>query len=367
MKIKTVRAQIRLLGWLVLTASFLVRMTKNGYLGGTVKPPKSWCPRRHIVVAHCTEDLHWMDQYFDFDPEVCRSVHFHVYSKCNQVPDLNVTTPNISGCSTVHVLKNFGTEEYAYLRYIEEHYAMLPQSVSFIQGGALTENPHIIYDTMQDLPGEQYKSLSRHVDLAWHFVDYNAPGNGEKKILDDLGFMEGMGKSWVSAYRGMFAVSGDRIKRYGLNAYADINVKIREKECETRNCLMETYFSPLFGCEPSKFQARDNQKCTSGVFKNVANTVFEDDHRKNACCQMQKWHSFEDTKWLNCGNETLLYALNNLNGALMCIEHTRAANSTEHVRRLYLDMIAADVWKANLTSLVFHAQSQWEHHELLQW
>lgn len=95
MKIKTVRAQIRLLGWLVLTASFLVRMTKNGYLGGTVKPPKSWCPRRHIVVAHCTEDLHWMDQYFDFDPEVCRSVHFHVYSKCNQVPDLNVTTPNI--------------------------------------------------------------------------------------------------------------------------------------------------------------------------------------------------------------------------------------------------------------------------------
>ena len=37
----------------------------------------------------------------------------------------------------MHVLKNFGTEEYAYLRYIEEHYAMLPQTVSFIQGGAL--------------------------------------------------------------------------------------------------------------------------------------------------------------------------------------------------------------------------------------
>ena len=92
MKIKAVRAQMRLLGWLVL---MVITMTKDGYLGGTVEPPKSWRPRRHIVVAHCTEDLRWMDQYFDFDPEVCRSVHFHVYSKCNQVPDMNVTTPNI--------------------------------------------------------------------------------------------------------------------------------------------------------------------------------------------------------------------------------------------------------------------------------
>ena len=103
-----------------------------------------------------------MDQYFDFDPEVCQSVHFHVYSKCNKVPDLNVTTPNVSGCSTLHVLKNFGTEEYAYLSYIEDHYDVLPQTVSFIQGGALVSRggiPLVIADNFTNLVCAFHTSL----------------------------------------------------------------------------------------------------------------------------------------------------------------------------------------------------------------
>jgi hypothetical protein len=50
--------------------------------------------------------------------------------------------PAIAKCRTVHDILNYGTEEYAYISYIEQFFDRLPPLVSFIQGGGLTENPH---------------------------------------------------------------------------------------------------------------------------------------------------------------------------------------------------------------------------------
>ena len=54
-------------------------------------------------------------------------------------------------------------------------YNNLPLYVSFIQGGGITENPHLIYDLMgEELPGMTYKVLSGVVYNSWHMFGTKA-------------------------------------------------------------------------------------------------------------------------------------------------------------------------------------------------
>jgi hypothetical protein len=98
----------------------------------------------------------------------------------------------VAGCTTLHRIMNFGTEEHAYFQYIQDSYDYLPPFVLFVQGGGLSENPHLVYDLMaEEIPGLEYTSLTRYVADAWHMfgTDLNAAAENktkEAKLLDKL-------------------------------------------------------------------------------------------------------------------------------------------------------------------------------------
>ena len=141
--------------------------------------------QHHIVVAHCVDDISWLDQLHTFDPSVCTHTHIHIYSKCGTEVDLMKTIPSVAECATLHRIHNCGIEEYVYLRYIEDRYDSMPPKVSFVQGGAITENPHIIYDMMVNIPGLTFKDLSRFVLHVCHWADYKKEekAKNEKEIV----------------------------------------------------------------------------------------------------------------------------------------------------------------------------------------
>lgn len=320
---------------------------------------------RHIVVAHCKEDISWLDQFLLFEPRVCERSRFHIYSKCSMLVELEDTIPGLSKCSTLHTLKNFGTEEYAYLTYIQENYDNMPPMISFIQGGGITENPHIIFDIMENMPGLQYKSLSRVVGPAWHFVKYEEVKDGEKDILNShLGFLltqpHVRNTGWLSDYRGMFTVSRDQIREHSLNVYAGISGKIRMKVCELRNCCMETWFSSLFGCNTYFFR-NDDENCRSGVYKNLANAVFDEDYNKDGVGDKPPT---KDTNWIDCGDKMMFFAKSEMNGALICVRRTDYTNSTNiNGLQLFTKMIAKDTWRPQFSNVTWGKPSQWHHHQ----
>eukprot|EP00579_Thalassiosira_antarctica_P001598 CAMPEP_0201871366 /NCGR_PEP_ID=MMETSP0902-20130614/4294_1 /ASSEMBLY_ACC=CAM_ASM_000551 /TAXON_ID=420261 /ORGANISM="Thalassiosira antarctica, Strain CCMP982" /LENGTH=354 /DNA_ID=CAMNT_0048397331 /DNA_START=66 /DNA_END=1127 /DNA_ORIENTATION=+ len=307
---------------------------------------------RHVVVAHCTEDLSWLNQFYAFEPRVCQLTHFHIYSKCGMDVDLESTLHAVASCSSLHTITNHGTEEYAYLSYIQDQYNNnMPPTISFIQGGGITENTHLIFDIMGiTLPGLQYKSLSRSVSQAWHWVNMEKTGNGEKEILTKyLGVLWKIHKQagWLSDYRGMFTVSRERIKDHDLSVYADISGTIRRRECEERNCCMEIFFSSLFRCNPNLFQ-----NCESGVYEGLASSVSDEDYRKDGT--HGKYPSTV-TNWIKCVDETLLYTKSSMNGALICIRHSNGTNSTGiNIQQMYSEMLSKDVWKADLSNVTWN-------------
>ena len=318
---------------------------------------------RNVVVAHCKENISWLDQFISYDPNVCEHTRFLIYSKCSMNLKLNETVPAVSDCATIHTLKNHGTEEYAYLMYIQEHYNTMPQMVSFIQGGGITENPHIIYDIMENMPGLQYKSLSRHVSQAWHYVKYDNYEKGEKGIVTNhLNFLLTQphvhNTGWMSDYRGMFTVSREQIKEHPLNVYDGISTKIRDALCQERNCCMETFFSSIFKCN-SHFYGDGN--CKHGVYKDIANVVFEEDYQKNGCSADVS--PVRDTNWIECGHKMMFFAKSCLNGALICISRRRNDNNITNVNGLQLltEMIARDSWKADYANMTWNMPSQWHH------
>lgn len=152
-------------------------------------------PSNDVVVAHCTEDLKWLDQLYNFDPLVCSHVRIYIYSKCNAEINLNKVIPLTANCATIKQVNNCGTQEYAYFQFILDHYESMSPMVSFIQGDALTENPHIIYDMMVNIPGTTYKDLSRHVRESWHMSILK---EADREIMrDSFPYLENK-KTWLA-------------------------------------------------------------------------------------------------------------------------------------------------------------------------
>jgi hypothetical protein len=137
-------------------------------------------PTNHIdiVVAQCREDLSSLD---NFGETSCSNISFHIYTKCGYFNDTNVTVINNNNnlwkhlnkdCVSIHPIDNCGTEEYAYLKHVEssmKNERGLASMTAFVQGGGLTENPHIVADILNYLPGTIFSTLSRHVRDGWHF------------------------------------------------------------------------------------------------------------------------------------------------------------------------------------------------------
>ena len=100
-----------------------IKMWKMNMEDRTLQPAQSMVSK-HIVIAHCKENLDWLDQLHTFDQSLfdpCR-IHIHIYSKCGMEVDLKGTFPAVAECTTLHRLLNLGTEEYAYFQYIQDMY-----------------------------------------------------------------------------------------------------------------------------------------------------------------------------------------------------------------------------------------------------
>mmetsp|Transcript_9077 Transcript_9077/g.14540 ORF Transcript_9077/g.14540 Transcript_9077/m.14540 type:complete len:383 (+) Transcript_9077:212-1360(+) len=322
--------------------------------------------RRHIVVAHCTEDLSWLDQLHAYDPSVCEHTEIHIMSKCRQPIDLKEVLPLIQICTTLHRERNCGTEEYAYVRYIMDRYDSLPPMVAFIQGGAITENPHVIYDMMEYIPGTTFKGLSRHVRTAWHFE--KSKDNATQGIVSMAFSHVKERKTWLAPWRGMFAASQDQIRRLPWLVYADIESKLRDKKCLSRNCNMEVYFGPLFGCVPYLYHRLTNNNytdCTSGVLNDTSLPVFEQDYMKDSCSfgsnsECNNGVSTE-TSWRRCGNDIIFFSGSKVNGELTCVGGVDETTE-EAILHFYKEIVNGETWRPNISnSTIFGKRSQWTY------
>jgi hypothetical protein len=217
-------------------------------------------------------------------------------------------------------LKNIGTEEYVYFQYIQDMYDDLPPYVSFIQGGGITENPHIIYDLMgEELPGMTYKVLSRVVYPSWHMFGTEAGANDTTKETEifDLYFPLLRNRNiWLTGWRGMFTVSSSKIKQHPKAVYTTLNFFLESKKCVSANCNMEVLFAPLFDCIPI---LGEKPNCTRGVYTNLSYPVITEDYLKDGCNSCT--HSpARDTEWEICGRQMSLFSQSPLNGAMLCLE-----------------------------------------------
>lgn len=208
------------------------------------------------------------------------------------------------------------------------------------------------------MPNTQYKTLGRFVQRAWHYVDYDAPPGGEKHILNTyVAHLRGpKSRGWTSDYRGMFSVSRDTIRQHDAGVYADIGAKIRNKECSSRNCCMETFFAALFGCNPHLFAA---PSCESGTLARAAHAVVEGDFRKDSAQGGAR--PVAETRWRRCGDRTILYGESAVNGLLLCIGHEGSADGARRAREDLARSVAGEVWRANATALEFKKTSQWRY------
>lgn len=238
--------------------------------------------------------------------------------------------------------------------------------MSFVQGGGLTENPHLIYDLMgQELPGLSYKSLTRFVRNSWHMFGTEEHAEEDKttketEIFDRYFPYLRNQSDWLTDWRGMFSVSGSQIKNNPWSSYASINLEISRKTCASQNCNMEVLFATFFGCNPLFFHGKPN--CTRGVYTNLSNQVIEEDHTKDGC-RCNNTLPAMDTEWITCGSKTIIFTWSELNGALICLENDIGA--TFETNRLFLsNAICEDTaWTSDLSNVTWNKNPQWYNHD----
>lgn len=270
---------------------------------------------------------------------------------------------------------NFGTEEYAYFQYIQDTYNYLPSFVSFVQGGGLSENTHLVYDLMgKEIPGLTYKSLTRFNTDAWHMFgkDLNAEDGKKTKeaeLMDSYFPYLKNQYTWWTNWRGMFTVSRSRIKHNSWISYASINVEISGRKCGSQNCNIEPLFVSFCGCNTELYLGKSG--CTTGVYTNLSYPVIEEDYLKDGCsqssCSNNNTLPAMDTEWIICGSKTMMFSRSILNGALICLE---SANGTTHeTNRQYLsDYIRGDTsWNTTFSNVTWNLGPQWAKLDEYKW
>jgi hypothetical protein len=317
---------------------------------------------KHIVVAHCKEDVSWLDQLHNFDQSAfvprCK-IHIHIYSKCGVVVDLDHTIPKLAHCTTNHMFKNIGTQEYAYFQYIQDMYNDLPPYVSFIQGSGITENPHIIYDLMgEELPGMTYKVLSRYVKDSRHMFGTEAGVNDkttkESEIFKVYFPLLRNHHTWMTGWRGMFTVSRSKIRQNPKYLYVTLIFDLESNKCVSANCNMEVLFAPLFDCNPL---LGEKPNCTRGLYTNLSYPVIKEDYLKDGCNNCT--HSpVRDTEWEICGRQMSVFSKSLLNGAMLCLE-LGSEDTSGTMMNFLSKSIEWDNYKSDFSNVTWGVLATW--------
>jgi len=225
----------------------------------------------------------------------------------------------------------------------------------------LTENPHVIYDMMVHIPGTTFKTLSRVVRNAWHFQEQN---EAEKEIMrNSFPYLENM-TVFLTSWRSMFKTSMEQIKLHPYEDYLDIRDKLCRGACGLRNCNMEVFYPPFFGCDIhfSSLKYNVQEQCESGVSRDIAPSVFKEDKKKDG---FHRSPEIRDTHWTQCGNRTVYYSVSNLNGMLLCIDEAEAKRESSKrgwgnmTANSYSEMVLNESWEPDLSTLTWKKQPQW--------
>lgn len=284
--------------------------------------------RIDIVVAHCNENLQWLDGFGS-----CQGVHFHIYSKCgvDNIP----TFTKVAGCITVIQIDNCATQEYAFLHYMVDNYgdggdggdttAAAATMAAFVQGGALTENPHLIHDIKTYIKGTTYKSLARCVRGAWHLTDDKVVAAMQSKMIPEILKLD----SWVEGWREMFMLSTAKIQKFDKSIYKDMMKELCDKTCRDINCDFETWFGSAFCADI----LHTGPNCVShhhGVAPKVTRTDYFKDSYLSTPTAYQ-------THRKTCTNKnvtsTILIAESAVNGMLSCVEYEKEPTGGEEDNR----------------------------------
>lgn len=167
--------------------------------------------------------------------------------------------------------------------------------------------------------------------------------------------------SWLSSWRGMFAASREQIRLHPRNDFVDINENLCSGSCGYRNCNMEVFFSPFFGCDYRLYTTAE--QCHSGIIRSMSRTVFAEDYLKDAYANEHIGPMATDTHWSRCGNRTIYYSRSTLNGLLLCI-HESNSNFESNVLGLTVSsldkLMRNEKWKPDLSNLTYKKPSQWK-------
>jgi hypothetical protein len=320
----------------------------------TSRPPPTKAPRApkeiDIVLAHCHEDLSWIDQF-----QSCHRVHFHIYSKCG---DHNLPAfQNVSDdCATIHSIDNCGTQEYAFFYHIYERYEdRLAPMTAFLQAGALSENPHVVHDILAYLPGTTFAGLARHVRAAWHV---QRKGPAESALQNKTAPLVFQQKTWLNDWRAMFLASRSALERLDRSLYLEFTQQLCSKTCKFVNCAWEHWFAPTFGCAPVLFERAECERVELGF----ARSVIPEDYLKDSTYRTST--ALASKTWrVTCGNRTILHASSALNGMLTCVETSSHDNHTS----VDWETLLADADKENMTmnytEVEWGVRSRWKNHE----
>ena len=228
-----------------------------------------------IVVAHCHEDLTWLDQ---FGQNSCHRIHVHIYSKCGET-DIPTFAGSIADCVTVHRIANCGTQEFAFFRHVHDRYDDhdgLANMTAFIQAGSLSENPHVMQDILSYIPGTTYTELARHVRPAWHV---KRKGPAERALQQQTAPLVFRQSTWLIGWRAMYMVSRDTLRHVDKSLYAKFNEQLCSGECRFVNCAWEHWFGPTYGCAPVLFE---QDGCVSHDPLPFARSTMDADFRKDS-------------------------------------------------------------------------------------
>jgi Protein of unknown function (DUF3431) len=263
-----------------------------------------------VVVAHCEEDLSFLEAFQD-----CSRVHLHIYSRCGaEIPDF----VNLKDCHTVHRDQECGGVAYAYFHYMQDRYNNFPGMVAFLHGNANTENPHVIDDILNFLPGTTFFSLTRLVRGAWHMQSDAARASLQERLVPELLSQD----SWLTSWRYQFMASRETIRSIPQWGYQDIESALCNLSCQhNEQCTIDLWVAPLFRCATFFFLEQNGM--ITAKHNHVMATV-EADWTKDVVLEQganpdeSVLQVAESTHQIIVKDRSLVYSESYINGLFLC-------------------------------------------------
>jgi hypothetical protein len=198
--------------------------------------------------------------------------------------------------------------------------------VAFLQGSAITENPHVIQDVFNYMPGRTYSELSRVVRRAWHMKPDPFRVEMQSRMTPGLS-EQGM---WVTSWRSQFMASRETLRNVPKSAYEELIGHFFNQTCIHVQCTLETWIAPLMHCAPYLFQGDD---CTTHTHNLTLAAVEADYNKDGARGYLGTSLAMEITQTV-CGDRTILYAEGFFNGMFRC------GKGDDSSARAWLDTVA---------------------------